>query len=208
MVARASEPILIVHPDITMSDNQRTLVDILASLAAADASHVLVGGLVAGYYGKPRATVDVDMLVPKRSAAKIHAEMSRRGYTAERGIDMVRFYRPGTAESVADMMWTSAHPVLKAASAHTVGGIILEQPVTVVARGAFVALKYHAAASPTRDQADKHMDIADLMHTVNKAFSAEDEALAVKVAEKSYRGGGKDLAHVIDDIRAKRIVRI
>src|SRR5215468_3486429 len=88
---RAPEPrrshvrVVIPHPDETMADNRKTLTDLLAALEAAHATHVLVGGLAAGYYGKPRATVDVDMLIPERAAEKVRSELTRRKYLVEMG---------------------------------------------------------------------------------------------------------------------------
>src|SRR5262249_37051383 len=140
----------IVHPDRTMSTNKRVLADLLASLTATQATHTLIGGLAAGYHGKARATVDVDMLIPKRAAKAVREELERRGYEVRASDDMMRVYRRGHEEAVADLVWREAHPVLRAAAAQKVPATILGLPVNLVKRGAFVALKYHAASSPTR----------------------------------------------------------
>jgi hypothetical protein len=53
----------IIHPSELMETNARTLAAILDALAELGARHALIGGLVAGYYGKGRATVDVADIV-------------------------------------------------------------------------------------------------------------------------------------------------
>lgn len=198
----------IVHPDRTMSNNKRVLTDLLASLAAAGATHTLIGGLAAGYYGKARATVDVDMLIPKRAAKAVRAELERRGYEVRASTDMMRAYRRGREEAVADLVWREAHPVLKAAAAQKVPATILGLDVNLVKRGAFVALKYHAASSPTRGYRDKHQDVTDIISVLLESFTAADEKMAVAIAEKAYPGCGKHLAQLLDDIRHERPVKV
>ena len=46
------------------------------------------------------------------------------------------------------------------------------------------------------------------MRVLETAFDATDEALAVRIAEKSYPGGGKSLAAMLDDIRHQRPVKV
>ena len=208
LVQARATPIRIVHPEISMSHNKKTLTDLLASLDAAEAPHVLIGGLVAGYYGKARATVDVDMLVPRRARARLLGEMVVRGYRTQESTDMVRFYRRNETEAAADVVWLEANPVLRAASKETLQAVILGKQVTAVNRGAFVALKFNAAISPTRRMGDKYIDAADIMHTMDREFTAEDEALAVKIAGKIYTGAGRELVAMLEDIRQGRRVNI
>ena len=198
----------IVHPDRTMRSNKRVLADLLASLTVAGSTHTLIGGLAAGYYGKARATVDVDMLIPRRAAKAVRAELERRGYEIKESTDMMRAYRRGHAEAVADLEWREAHPVLKAAAAQSEPATILGLPVNLVKRGAFVALKYHAAVSLTRQYRDKHQDVTDIMSVLLQSFTAADEKMAVTIVEKAYPGCGKEMAQLLDDIRHERPVRV
>jgi hypothetical protein len=200
--------IVIPHPDETMADNRKTLADLLAALREARATHALVGGLVAGHYGKRRATVDVDMLIPERAAEKVQAALVRRKYVIQMGEGMMRAYRPRSKEAAADLVWREANPVLEAAAAETVPATILGLPVRIVKRGAFVALKYHAAISPMRRPADKHQDVSDIMEVLDKKFGPADEKLAVRIAEHAYPGGGQNLADMLDDIRHHRTVKV
>jgi hypothetical protein len=168
----------------------------------------LIGGLVAGYYGKPRATVDVDMLIPKRTAAKVQAELEARGYAVERSTDVLRVYRRRSKVPVADLLLRESHPLLKAAYAHSIRAVILRHEVQVVARGAFVALKFHAAISPQRDYGDRLQDVADIARVLSKSFAPEDESLAIRIAEKAYAGGGSELQRLLYDLRHRRPVKI
>lgn len=191
-----------------MTNNKRVLADLLASLAAAESTHTLIGGLAAGYYGKARATVDVDLLIPRRAAKAVRAELERRGYEVRVSTDMMQAYRPGHPEAVADLVWREAHPVLKAAAAQKEPAKILGLHVNLVKRGAFVALKYHAAVSLTRGYRDKHQDVTDIMSVLLQAFDAADEKMAVEIAEKAYPGCGKALAQLLDDIRHERPLKV
>ena len=191
-----------------MADNKEMLADLLACLATADSTHVVIGGLAAHHYGKPRATIDVDMLVPKRAGAKLHAELERQGYRVDGSQDMLRVYRHGSEEAAADLRWREADPTFRAASRHATATTVLGLRVNLVDRGAYVALKWHAAVSPRRGYIDKMQDAVDMMYAVRKAFTAADEKLAVKIAEKTYPGGGADLARMLDDIRHERHVKV
>jgi hypothetical protein len=198
----------ITHPGELMDKNTRTLAALLDSLTEVGARHALIGGLVAGHYGKGRATVDVDLLVPKRFMKRLQAALERRGYEVRTFPDMMRVYVSGEPESVADLVVQEANPVLRAAFAATTPGAILGLPVSVVRRGAFVALKFHAAVSPTRQLMDKMQDVVDIGRVLEKEFGPEDERLAVQIAGKMYPGAVADLEELIDDVRHGRRPKI
>lgn len=198
----------IVHPDRTMTRNKRVLLDLLASLEAADSTHALIGGLAAGYYGKERATVDVDLLIPRRAVKVVRAELERRGYEVKALPEMLRVYRRGHEESVADLVCREAHPVLKAAAVQVVPATILGLSVNLVSCGAFVALKFHSAVSPTRQHMDRYQDVIDIGRVLAKSFGPADEKVAIKIAQKAFPGAGKDLAKMLDDLRHERRVKV
>src|SRR5262249_40944179 len=159
----------------------------------------LVGGLVTGLYGKERATVDVDLLVPRRAMDHLAREIVRRRYTVERSEDMLRASKRGIA--VADLVVREANPVLQPPSRIPRPATLLRLPVQVVRRGAFVALKFNAAVSPTRQAADRYLDVADIASVVARGFGARDESLARTVAAKIYPGAEQELAALVDDMR-------
>lgn len=198
----------VIHPSELMDKNTRTLTALLDALAEIGARHALVGGLVAGYYGKGRATVDVDLLVPKRFMKRLKAALERRGYEVSVLPDMMRMYVPGEPESVGDLITQEANPVLRAAFAATTPATLLGLPVNIVRRGAFVALKFHAAVSPTRQLGDKIQDVADIVRVLEREFSPDDQRLAVEIADKMYPGAVADLEELFDDVRHGRRPKI
>lgn len=198
----------IIHPSELMDKNKRTLAALLDALTEVGARHALIGGLVAGYYGKGRATVDVDLLVPKRFMKRLRAALERRGYEVRTFPDMMRMYVPGELESVGELVVQEANPVLRAAFTATTPLTMLGLPVSVVRRGAFVALKFHAALSPTRQMTDKMQDVVDLVRVLEKEFGPEDERLAVEIVGKMYPGAVADFQELLDDVRHGRRPKI
>src|SRR5947207_786510 len=108
-----------------MDQNTRTLAALLGALGEVGARHALIGGLVAGLYGKKRATVDVDLLVPRRFMKRLQTALEKRGYEVRTFEDMLRVYVPGEPESVGDLVMQEANPVLHAAFGATVPAAIL-----------------------------------------------------------------------------------
>lgn len=86
---RPRRPGVITHPDEVMADNKKVLADLLEMMAAEEVKYALVGGLVAGLYGKDRATVGVDMLVPRRVKARLEAALVNRRYVVKTSEDRV-----------------------------------------------------------------------------------------------------------------------
>jgi len=80
--------------------------------------------------------------------------------------------------------------------------------VNVVRRGAFIALKFHAAVSPTRQLVDKMQDVVDIVRVLEREFGPEDERLAAGIADKMYPGAVAELKELIDDVRHGRRPKI
>jgi hypothetical protein len=190
-----------------MEHNASVLVDLLAALTETSSEFVVVGGLAAGYHGRLRATIDVDLLVPKRKLKPLAAAMRRRGYETKAFPDMVRVYR-GTPESVADLVARESSPTLKEAARHVETVTLLGKRVPMVTPGAFVALKFHAAVSPTRQLGDKYQDIVDVERVVTRKLAPDQRALALTIAERMYPGAPEDLARMLDDLAAGRPVKL
>ena len=105
-------------------------------------------------------------------------------------------------------MEREAHPVLRCAAAAIEDAVVLGRPVKIVSRGALIALKFHAAVSPSPGIGDRYQDLADIDRVTKKAFSEEDEALALRIADEMYSGAREELAQLLADLRAGRPVRI
>ena len=200
------------HAIETLDDRARTLAELSEILAEVGADHALVGGIAVGYHGRLRATVDVDMLVPRSKLDPLSHALRLRGYVVVQDRDMVRAYPPGSdpagSESIADLVAREANPVLEAASRATEPATVLGHPVRIVARGALVALKFHAAISVRRAIEDRYQDVADIGRIIAKRWQATDEQLALEIAAHAYPGAEAELAALVDDLRHGRPVKI
>lgn len=207
-------PGVVYHPYETLDDRARTLAELSEILDEIGSEHVLIGGLAVGYHGRLRATVDVDMLVPREKLAALAAALTTRGYAVVAHPDMVRAYPPGVdpaaadAEAIADLVAQEAHPLLEAAARHGQPARVLGHPVRIVARGALVALKFHAAISPRRAMLDRQQDLVDIGRVVVKRFDPADERLAIEIAAHAYPGAEHELAALLDDLRHGRPVKL
>lgn len=191
-----------------MDDRAYDLQTVLDLLRDVGARYALIGGLAVGYHGHQRATVDVDMLVPSRFLKRIGKAARGRGFIVrEFPPDMIRIYAPDSDEPFVDLVSADANPVLRAAFREVEPAEVLGQSVSVVGRGALIALKFHAAVSPTRAIEDKYQDVADIGHLI-RGSTRGDEGVARRVAALAYPGAGDDLDAMIHDLRHGRPVRI
>lgn len=174
--------------------------------------HALIGGIAAGYHGRLRATIDVDLLVPRSKLVGIGRALQARGYLVIGSGDHVRVYPadadPERDDAIANLVAREANPVLDAAFDETEAATILGQPIRVVRRGALVALKFHATTSQDRRHADRLQDVVDIERIMVRQFDANDEALAVRIAGLAYDGAADELRELLDDLRAGRPVTI
>jgi hypothetical protein len=196
-----------------MDDRARTLAELKVILTAVGSDHALVGGLAAGHHGRERATIDVDLLVPGKRLAPLAQALESRGFVVRSFLpDMIRVYLPESDpdrdEAVADLVSKDTNPVLEAAFDAVEPAVVLGHAVMLVKRGAFVALKFHAAVSPTRRIEDRYQDIVDIGRVVARRFEPGDRELARSVASHMYPGAADELDQMIDDLRHGRSVKI
>lgn len=194
-------------------DERAKMIGVLTEVfEEVGADHCLVGGIAVGYHAQPRATVDVDMLVPRRKAGRIARALEARGYLVTRHPGMIRVYAagatPGEDPAVADLIEREANPTLRAIAKATEPATVLGLPVRIVTRGGLVAAKFHAAVSPDRNVLDRQQDLVDMGRVVTKRFTAEDEELALSIAQTMYAEAPQELARVIEDHRAGRPVTL
>jgi hypothetical protein len=200
------------HPLETLDERARTLAELSVILAEVGSDHAVIGGIAVGYHGRLRATVDVDLLVPRGKLESLASALQARGYVVALSQDMVRVYPPAAdpdhAESIADLVAREANPVLEAAARVAEPATVLGHQMRIVPRGALVALKFHAAISPRRAIEDRYQDVADIGRIIAKRFASEDEHLALQIAAHSYPGAETELATLLDDLRHGRSVKI
>lgn len=200
------------HPLETLDLRARTLAELSVILAEVGSDHALIGGIAVGYHGRLRATVDVDLLVPRSKLEPLAHALRSRGYVVTHTQDMVRVYPaaadPGEAESIADLVAYEANPVLEAAARMAEPALVLGHDVRIVPRGALVALKFHAAISLRRAIADRYQDVSDIGRIIAKRFEPRDEQVALEIAAHAYPGAELELAALLDDLRHGRAVKI
>ena len=203
---------VVYHPLETLDARARTLAELSEILAEVGSDHALIGGIAVGYHGRLRATVDVDLLVPRSKLAALARSLESRGYVVTQTADMVRVYPPEAdpddAESIADLVAREANPVLQAAARVAEPATVLGHPVRIVPRGALVALKFHAAISTRRAIEDRYQDVADIGRIIARRFDPDDERLALEIAAHAYPEAETGLARLIDDLRHGRAVKI
>jgi len=203
---------VVYHPLETLDARARTLAELSEILAEVGSDHALIGGIAVGYHGRLRATVDVDLLVPRSKLASLARALQARGYVVTQTADMVRVYPPRAdpddADSIADLVAREANPVLQAAARVAEPATVLGHPVRIVPRGALVALKFHAAISTQRGIADRYQDVADIGRIIERRFDPADEQLALEIAAHAYPEAEAELAQLIDDLRHGRAVKI
>ena len=187
-----------------MERNAQTLSAILELLDEVGARHAIFGGLATFCHGRARATSDVDMLVSAQVIEPLRAGLERRGYAVRRYPHVMKMYRPGERASVGDFVPYEANGVLRATYAAKTPAVIMGLPVTVVQCGAFVALKFEAAATATRLPQRRAQDVRDIHAVLKKGFAPEDERLAIAIAGLMYEGAVADLQALIEDLRQGR----
>lgn len=193
-----------------LEERSKTLRELVDVLSVVGSEHVLIGGLAVGYHGRPRATLDVDLLIPGKKLVDVREALEAKGYEVRPFPGMIRTYRPGdpSGESVADIVSREANPVLREAARHFETTTLLGQPVNVIRRGALVALKFHAVMSPDRKLADRYQDLADIGHVLAKRWSVDDALLAGSVAATIDGNARARLEKLIDDLTHGRPVAL
>jgi len=207
-----STPGVAYHALEALDERARTLAELSVILSEVGSDHALIGGIAVGYHGRLRATVDVEMLVPRAKLGPLAHALRARAYVVAHTHDMVRVYPPAAdpddAESIADLVAREANPVFEAAARVTEPATVLGHQVRIVPRGALVALKFHAAISLRRAIEDRYQDVADIGRIMAKRFKPEDEQLALQIAAHAYPGAEVKLATLLDDLRHGRSVKI
>ena len=192
-----------------MEERAKTLRELVDVLTAVGSDHVLIGGLAVGYHGRPRATLDIDLLIPGKKLIDVREALEGKGYDVRPFPGMIRTYRDRVSgESVADIVSREANPVLREAARHAEPAKLLGQSVNVIRRGALVALKFQAVISPDRKLADRYQDLADIGHVLAVHFDADDLRLAGTVAATIDGNARAQLEKLIDDLSHGRPVAL
>ena len=172
------------------------------TLRLAKVRYVLVGAHAAnGYTGRPRTTVDVDVVVqfPKKAAKAIAREFPR---LQMHDTPVVIRFMEGNTEAI-DLM-KPAGSQLWARLLKETRDIRLEgERVRIPLLEGVLAAKFAAMASPYRRPADKQQDGADFMRIID-ANAEVDLDLLRELGDLVYGGGGAFVLKLLADARAGR----
>ncbi len=176
--------------------------DVARVLKDAGVKYVIVGAHAAnGYTGRPRATVDVDVIVqfPKKaadaiSAAYPHLKIHDTPVVTrfmDQDLEAIDVMKPSAAK-----LWSR---LLSDAREISIGNETIRIPVLE----GVLAAKFSSMVSPLRRLPDKKQDAVDFIRVV-EANSTINRALLSELGELVYSGGGTEILKLADDARAGR----
>ncbi len=155
-----------------------------------------------GYRDQSRATQDVDVLVRAADHDRAVA-LLQENYPQLEVADypvVTRFLDPRNARPVINVM-KPASASLQAAFKNSVPvGKSHRIPNLEMA----LVSKFAAMVSPNRIQSKKLVDGGDFVNVVETNLAAIDQKKLRRLAEKVYRGGGKKILQLVDDVEAGR----
>jgi hypothetical protein len=184
--------------------------DVASALLQADVKYVLIGGHVLAYFtGTPRATVDVDVIVPIAQMGKaVKALHTRFPELEPRDLTYNVRFSSRNAQGALDPeridVVRAGDPFFQrvlnkySVAVHSRGKVI-----QVPAVEAAVALKFAAAISPNRGDESRPQDRVDLVAIIRKQPTLRPEVL-VELGDLIYPGGGKELQDFVDAVKQGR----
>ncbi len=180
--------------------------DVAKVLNAANLKYVLVGGHAAnGYLGRPRFTVDVDVIVesPKKATAAIAKAFA--DLTVLDTPVVTRFKRADGDEAI-DLMKPIGSKLWKQLIRIAITVEIDGVPLRIPPVEGVLAAKLAAMASPARRLLDKQQDELDFARivTVNDLL---DLIVLEELGELVYPGGGKEILKHVADVRAGKLLQ-
>jgi hypothetical protein len=176
------------------------------ALSDDDIDWVLVGAEAVNLYiDRPRATVDVDIVVRKkdlRRLKKILLEICREVQDTE--VHFKAILSPEPMRLDLDVIKSQNHQLFEPALKHQVdrGG------VRVPRVEALLALEYLSAVSPWRSPPDRRMDVADFGRVFQHNRARLDRALLVDLASRAHQGARKEFESFLDAIEHDRPITI
>jgi hypothetical protein len=171
-------------------------------LKDAGVKYVIVGAHAAnGYTGRPRATVDVDVIVqnPKKAAKAIAAAFP---HLQMQDTLVVTRFKDQELEAI-DLMKATASKLWARLLKDALEMRLENATVRVPSVEGVLAAKFAAMMSPHRRSEDKMIDGGDFIRIV-KANPHINLALVEELAELLFPDAGKFVLKLVDDARAGR----
>ena len=178
------------------------LQQVLKTLNQAGVEFVLAGAhAIGGWTKKPRATVDVDVVIAPRSHKKaLRALCGAFPDLSVRDLDVVtRLIDPATAEAVIDLM-KPKDKLLRTVFENSIRVKIEGQPARIPDLEMAAAMKFAAMVGLYRQLPDKQQDAADFARIV-AANPKLDVARLARLAELVFSGGGAETSRLVESVR-------
>ena len=192
-----------VYRRTSMDVKPQEVIDCLRDANVTDWCLMGLHGYV-GYMPQPRATQDVDVMVPNSQKKKAMNAISARWPDLEiRELDVViRFADPGEidihgkAVSVIDLMlpWNQLHQTILSKYVVEDGHTGSRIPTVEAA----IVCKYAALISPSRVAEKKDFDAGDLRRLIRTSHPNHNLDTISNLANEVFDGGGKEIRDFID----------
>ncbi|MEA2708796.1 MAG: hypothetical protein QOF78_1397 [Phycisphaerales bacterium] len=179
-----------------------TLADVARVLRTAGIRYVVVGAHAAnGYTGRPRTTIDVDVIVqfPKKAAKAVAAAFPN---LVMRDTPAVIRFMAGEDEAI-DLMKPIGSKLWARLLKETRRVIVDGESVHIPALEGVLAAKFAAMASPHRRVIDKQQDGVDFGRIVEANKKIDLQQLE-QLGNLVYAGGGSAVVKLVTDARAGR----
>jgi hypothetical protein len=181
-------------------------VEVAAVLADAQVPYVLVGGhAVNAHSGRPRATVDVDILTTAEAKARKSLHAAFPDLIMRDSPVVLRFMR-GDEEAI-DLMKARNNPLFRRVMHLGMEVQMQGTTVRVATVEAMLAMKFAAMGWTGRRTEDRMQDAADFIR-VWRANDPVNIDVVHELGELVYKGGGEAIIHHINDARAGRVLEI
>lgn len=176
-------------------------------------SYVLIGGHMLSFYtGTARATVDVDFIISGADFSRA-AKVIDKAYSQFKHNDRIYHVtydskRSGPKDPERIDLVKDGFPLFReVVQRYSFTLIASKHAVKIPTIEAAIALKFAAAISPNRGDENKPIDNADLLRLVRCRSSLDNTALT-KLGDLVYRGGGKELVSIVEDILSGKAVSL
>lgn len=176
------------------------VIDVLTS---AQVRFMLAGAYaIGGWTGRPRATLDVDVLVTARHVRKAVLSIESAFPSLEtRDTPVVtRFVDPKLKTAVIDVMKPN-QPLFENALRHSVLIAVRGRKYRIPNLEFALAMKFAAMVSPWRDRSKKLMDGADFMAMLHRNPEVNLEKLS-ELGQRVYRSGGREILELVRKVRS------
>jgi hypothetical protein len=178
--------------------------DLIPALQAAKVDFVLAGAHgIAGWLSEPRATQDVDFIIrvkDRKKAAEAILKVLKDAEVEQHPV-VWRFKRNG--QYVADLMFTNSPLFERVYKSEFVEKKIGRLTAKVPKLEACLAMKFASMIGHHRQDHKRYLDMADFVAMLNSNKKTEMTLLR-ELGELVYEGGGKEIAKMVEDVRAGR----